>query len=253
MLVLSFAADAFKFVIDDVYFSAEDFEPFVKDLLFSLFELLSPVHLTETKKSLMNLLEKLIPQMGSKISPYAPQVSRSILGRVITWFTCDHQIADLICKCWPKTSKDQSVLQQAIVRVLNLLVLTSPETSQQFHALLIPLIAFATDPSREEFVYLVDEALELWQSLMKVYVTYYDFIATAHTHTLSLSVRFHLPLKCAHEVGGEVLSLWPRLPPLLVEFPEHVRVGLRILESYLFAFPMQFLSTYGHQVCPSIL
>jgi hypothetical protein len=71
-------------------------------------------------------------------------------------------------------SAEQNLLRTSILKILTEIVVavgTSPD-AERVHLQVLPLVQYATDTSQSESVYLADEGLKLWQSIMSNTTSY---------------------------------------------------------------------------------
>ncbi|KAF9916817.1 Importin-11 [Lobosporangium transversale] len=114
------------------------------------------------------------------------------------------QIIELLPPLW-QAAADQNLLQSAILVIMTKLVESLKSQSIGLHALVMPLIRLSVDPSHEAHVYLMEDGFELW-------------LAT---------------LRTARQSTDELMSLVPAAVILLAEGMDHLRIMLKILQSYL--------------------
>ena len=111
-------------------------------------------------------------------------------------------------------SGEEYIMKQSILSILAALITSTKSSSQRYHQLVLPLIQSSLDPESPSRLYLLEDALDLWTSIL------------AETPTSS----------------PELLSLIPLLLPLLENLTPILRVAIHILESYLLLAPSHILS-----------
>lgn len=112
-------------------------------------------------------------------------------------------------------------MKQHILAILNDLVTSMKDQSRRYHQMIIPIIASSVEPSSENQVYLLENAMELWGSIL--------------VHT-------------AHPASQETISLAQYLFPLYESASESLRKALEITETYVKLIPEHYLS-----VAPALL
>ncbi len=107
-------------------------------------------------------------------------------------------------------------MKQKVLGILSSLCISMQAESRKYHHVILPLIQSSIEPSSETRIYLLEDALDLW--------------ATVLTETPSTIV---LP---------EVVSLVQYLFPLFDVASENLRKALEITETYVYLIPSDMLS-----------
>ncbi len=107
-------------------------------------------------------------------------------------------------------------MKQSILGILSALAASMQAESRRYHPLIIPLIQSSIEPNSESRVYLLEDALELWSTVLG------QTSSPASPEIISL-VRYLFPL---FEVGSETL-----------------RKALEITELYIYLIPSEFLAS----------
>ncbi|QIW98451.1 hypothetical protein AMS68_003969 [Peltaster fructicola] len=136
-----------KHVVDDWEFAAEKFMPFAEAILQGLMQLISEVELIETKMALLNTISIIVERLEHNIAPFA------------------EEIMSLLPPLWEQ-SGEEHLMKQAILTILTRLVTSMKAESVPFHAMVIPIIENAVKPDSETQVYLLEDAMELWASIL---------------------------------------------------------------------------------------
>ena len=190
------AARQFKTAIDDFTFDAEGFLPYAPDILSRIMSLIQEVENTETKLAILETIRALAVRLEKHISPYADQ------------------IVSILPELW-EASGEEHLLKQAILSILSTLVAAMGEQSQRYNSMILPLIQRAVAPDSEMQIYLLEEALDLWWTIL------------AHTPS---------------PAPPDVLALTESAFPLLEIGSDNLRVVLNIVESYILLAPEAMLS-----------
>jgi hypothetical protein len=158
--------------------------------------LIQEVENTETKMAILETIRVIAVRLEDQISPFADQIVSILPG------------------LW-EASGEEHLLKQAILTLLSTLVTAMKEQAQRYHAMILPLIQRAVEPGSEMQVYLMDEALDLWSTILA------QTPAPAPSEVVSLA-------ECAF--------------PLLEIGSDTLRTVLNIVESYILLAPEAMLS-----------
>lgn len=190
------AARQFKTVVDDFTFNAEGFLPYAPDILGRIMALIQDVENTETKLAILETIRALAIRLEMHIVPFADQIVSILPG------------------LW-EASGEEHLLKQAILSILSTLVASMKEQSQRYNSMILPLIQRAVEPDSEMQIYLLEEALDLWSTIL------------AQTPS---------------PAPPDVLALTESAFPLLEMGSDNLRVVLNIVESYILLAPEAMLS-----------
>ena len=189
------AARQLKLVVDDFTFQAEGFLPYTPDILGRMMALIQEVENTETKMAILETIRVIAVRLEQHIGPFA-----------------DH-IVSILPHLW-EASGEEHLLKQAILTLLSTLVAAMKGQAQRYHSLILPLIQRAVEPGSEMQVYLMEEALDLWSTIL----------AQAPT-----------------PAAPDVLALAESAFPLLEIGSDNLRIVLNIIESYILLAPETIL------------
>lgn len=109
-------------------------------------------------------------------------------------------------------------MKQAILTILTRITVAMKAESRVFHVSFLPIIQSAIEPGSEIQVYLLEEAMELWESIL--------------SNTPS----------APEETPAELLKLMHFLPPLYAMENETLRRAIEITHSYLLLSPSSVLA-----------
>lgn len=107
-------------------------------------------------------------------------------------------------------------MKQSILGILSALTTSMQAESRKYHPLIIPLIQSSIEPSSESRVYLLEDALELWSTVL---------------------------VQTASPASSEIVSLVQYLFPMFEVASETLRKALEITESYIYLMPPEFLTS----------
>jgi hypothetical protein len=190
------AARQLKAVVDDFSFNPEAFLPFAADILSRLMSLIREVDPTETKMAILNTIRVIAIRLESHITPFADE------------------IVSILPDLWT-ASGEEHLMKQAILTLLSTIVTSMRGPSARYHPLILPLIQRAVEQGSDMQVYLLEEALDLWSTILQ------------QTPTGD---------------SAAVLPLVDSVFPLLEIGSENLRMVLVILESYVILAPEAMLS-----------
>ncbi|XP_019852787.1 PREDICTED: importin-11-like isoform X2 [Amphimedon queenslandica] len=149
VLVRLAAVDTLKQSIEDISFSSEPISTFIPSITECLLVLLRQLESPETKLLVMNTFCVLIERVGTDIQPY--------VGSLL----------ELIPHMWVETQGDNSsLLRSVIITTLSHTVCSLGHFSSQLHPFLIHVINGATDTKQPEHLFLAEDGLQLWKSVL---------------------------------------------------------------------------------------
>ena len=206
LVVRLVSAKALKVVIDDFEFSAEELEPFLATAFGQLFNLLKEVKECDTKLCVLNVLSYLMERMGTAIRPFCSDLLQYLPA------------------LWD-ASEDHNMLRCLILSTLVFIVQGLGTMCASLSPFLLPLIHMSTDLSSPTSVYLLEDGLELWLSVL-------------HNNK---------------EMTNDLFSLAKNIRPLLDLGSENMTTMVYILQAYILHSPHQFVLTYGEGVSSILL
>ena len=177
------AAKAMKVVIDDFEFSVEELEPYLEQVFGLLFSLLKEVSECDTKLNVLNVLSYLIERVGVSIRPICSALLHYL---PILW----------------EESASHNMLRCSILSTLVFIVQGLGTVSEGLLPFLGPVLELSTDLTQDCHIYLLEDGLELWLTLLH---------NTAQPYPA-------------------LLHLLPRIPPLLQLGSENLRTTIYILQ-----------------------
>ncbi|KAJ6144398.1 hypothetical protein N7470_008293 [Penicillium chermesinum] len=182
-------------VINPYEFSPAAFMPYAPSILGNLMSLVQETDISETKMGLLETVRVVVVKMEHNIAPY----SDSILS--------------LLPPLWEE-SGDEHLMKQAILTLLSSLIHSLKQESARYHSLILPLIQGSVNPESETFVYLLDEALDLWAAII---------------------------MQTPTPASPEIISLFPAILPILDQGTDSTPQALTIIESYIYLAPQEVL------------
>ncbi|KAN0093757.1 ARM repeat-containing protein [Hyaloscypha variabilis] len=189
------AARQFKAVCDDFSFEPDGFLPYAQDILHKLLQLMEEVS-TEIRMPILDTIRAIAVRLEHRISQFADE------------------IVSILPSLW-ESSGEEHLIKQAILTLMSTLVAAMKEQASRYHAMILPLIQRAVEPGSEMQVYLMEEALDLWLTIL--------------TQTPS-------------PASPEVLALAECAFPLLEIGSDNLRNVLNIVDSYVLLAPEAMLN-----------
>ncbi|KAJ4363912.1 hypothetical protein N0V83_009364 [Neocucurbitaria cava] len=193
------AGRKFKDVADEWEFQADTFLPYAPIMLDRLMALVQEVELPETKMALLNTISVIVERLEHHITPYA------------------NSIISLLPPLWEQ-SGEEHLMKQAILTILARLTNAMKADSRSFHVSFLPIIQSAIEPGSDTQVYLLEDALDLWASIV------------AQTPS------------APEPTPPELLNLLQYLLPLFAMDNDTLRKAIEITEAYLLLAPTAALA-----------
>ncbi|KAF7519886.1 hypothetical protein G7054_g12941 [Neopestalotiopsis clavispora] len=141
-------ARQFKDVANQFIFDGEGFAPYAEEIIVRLIRLLQEISVDETKLAILDTIKVLIERMETHVNRYAEFIISSLPA------------------VWDAEGEMGYMLKSGALTILQALVMSMGRESQKFHSVIIPLIADVVREDSQVFVYLIDEALELWVNIL---------------------------------------------------------------------------------------
>uniref|UniRef100_A0A8C4NCP5 Importin-11 n=1 Tax=Eptatretus burgeri TaxID=7764 RepID=A0A8C4NCP5_EPTBU len=196
------AVSTLKLAVDDFDFKTEQFTLFLEPTFGLLFGLLRGVSDCDTKMHILNVISIVVERVGAQIRPHA--------GALIQYLP----------ELW-RQSEEHNMLRCAILSTLQNLVKGLGAQSMGLYAFLLPILQFSTDLNQLPHVYLLEDALDLWQ----------------------------MTLEHCQEAPPELLQLFHNMLPIIDLGSENQKMCFQIITGYILLAPTQFLQSYGRVLC----
>ncbi|XXH05592.1 hypothetical protein Hte_012024 [Hypoxylon texense] len=148
IVVRTTAARQFKAVVDEFGFEGEQFLPYASDVLTRLLNILEEVDIDETKLAILETTRSLIQRMETHVSHFSDQVMGAL----------PH--------IWESAGELGFMMKQSVLAIMQTLVTSMRTESLRYHSTIFPLIAEAMQENTDMYLYLIDEALDLWSSIL---------------------------------------------------------------------------------------
>ncbi|CAO3588011.1 unnamed protein product [Absidia cylindrospora] len=184
------AAHSLKMAIDDWDFDISILLPYLGSAMELLMGLVNEVEESDTVMKLIADLNTILDRAGAHVVPYAPK------------------IVDLLTPLWTR-AENEPLFQSALVVTFTKVAAVLVDQSNHLYNLLLPMVAYCVDRNNKAHVYLLEDALDLWWTL----------------------------LQGATDSTPELLALLPVAVDLLDYDTENVRKLLWIIESYILLDP----------------
>ncbi|KAL7750537.1 hypothetical protein RI367_003873 [Sorochytrium milnesiophthora] len=180
------AVEAFHRCIDDWDFAVPAFLPYVSRFVDLSLRLLGDLEELDCRMKVLNCMAVTVDALDKEFIPYAEQVISVLPG------------------LW-EASASEHLFQSSMLNLLTKLVPCLREGLAPLQQLIVPLIVMGVDTEQPSSVYLMEDALALWEATLQSSTALTPDLA----HCLSFAMR-------------------------LLEFgSEHLPVVLRVMESYL--------------------
>lgn len=220
------AGRKFREVADEWEFHADNFLPYAPVTLDRLMALVQEVELPETKMALLNTISVVVERLEHNVHPSINLNHPSLLANNTQITPYANSIINLLPPLWEQSGSEH-LMKQAILTLLARLTNAMKAESRTFHVSFLPIIQSAIEPGSETQVYLLEDALDLWSSIVA---------QTPSEHT-----------------PPELLALLQYLLPLFTMESETLRKAIEITEAYLLLAPAAVLADTFRQPMLSAL
>ncbi|KAI7867162.1 armadillo-type protein [Spinellus fusiger] len=184
------AAHSLKMAIDDWDFDIGVLQPYLSSAIEMIMALLNQVEESDTVMKLISDMNAIMDRSQEEIIPYAPKIMDAMTPM---WNRAQHE---------PLFQSSLVVTFTKLVGILNI-------RSAQLQELFVPMVEYCVNKNNEAHVYLIDDALDLWWTLLQ-------------------TTPFCSP---------QLMALLPVAIGLLDFDTENMRKVLKIIESYILVSP----------------
>ncbi|KAI8302200.1 Importin-11 [Colletotrichum sp. SAR11_59] len=182
------AARQLRWIVDELAFSAEAFLPYAADVLNELLQLLQNVDIDETKLAVLESMRILVTRLEHHVSQFGDFIMSSLPS------------------IWENSGTEEYMIKQAIIAIFAALVMSMGSDSQRYQHLMVPLLSEAAKTGSDLHTYLIDEVLDLWNSVL---------------------------MQSNPPVSADIMSIAELSLPLLEYQTETAAVALSVVESYI--------------------
>lgn len=190
------AARQLRWIVDEQDFSIEQFLPYTSDIVTQLIELVQNVEVDEIKLAILETLRILVQRMEEQVSEFGDLLMATLP------------------KVWQGSGTEEYMIKQAIMAIFSALVMSMGNRSQRYQSLIMPLLSEAARPGSDLHVHLIDETLQLWNSIL---------------------------MQSSPPLSQDVLNLADAVLPLLEYQSETAAEALVATESYILLAPEAML------------
>jgi hypothetical protein len=148
MAVRLTASSTLRHAIDDFEFNSDQFRDYLDSAFNLLFNLLKEANECETKMHVLNVMTLMVERVGQTIKPHTDA------------------LIHYLPRLWAE-SEDHNMLRCAIVSTLVQLVKALGSVSSELNPFLLPIIQLGTDTNQSAIVYLLEDCLELWLTVLE--------------------------------------------------------------------------------------
>lgn len=195
------SAQTLKTAVDDFEFNISQFLPFLETFFSLLFKLLQDARECDTKMQVLHVISFVIERVGYQIQPHAAALIQYLPA------------------LWQE-SAEHNMLRCAILTTLIHLVQGFGSRCSGMFTFLLPIIQMSTDVTKDQYIYLVEDGLELW----------------------------HVTLQNTSVSTDHILRLFINMPGLLELGTENIRISLKIVEDYILLCPVEFMQQYSSRL-----
>ncbi|XP_025833971.1 importin-11-like isoform X1 [Agrilus planipennis] len=198
-----------RHAVDDFEFNAEQFRPYLDTTFNLLFSLLKETTECETKMHVLNVMTLVVERVGQTIQPHTEALIHYL---PLLW----------------KESEEHNMLRCAIVSTLVQLVKALGPASAELNPFLLPIIQLGTDTKQGAIVYLLEDCLELWLTV----------------------------LENTSNMTNQLMQLFDNMPNLLDYSTETLHCCLVIILAHMLIAPELVMKTQGLQLmtaCDSLM
>ncbi|KAH7326466.1 armadillo-type protein [Stachybotrys elegans] len=142
------AARQLRWIADELGFSAEAFLPHTSDILTQLIDLIQNVDNDDTKLAILESIRIVVTRMEEQVSQFGDLLMTALPN------------------VWAQSGSDEYMVKQAVIAIFTALVMSMGTSSQRYQHLTLPLLAEATRVGSDLHFHLVDESLDLWNSML---------------------------------------------------------------------------------------
>lgn len=190
-VIMLYACEALRCTIDDWDTDISQFLPFLASFLNRLFPLINNTLQTmEAKKMVLDTICVIISRVKKNIAPFSNLVLQAL---PVLW----------------EESEDNLIVRGSILNTLSEFIESSGDNSLQAYSISVPMLKVSIDPESPLSSFLFEDALPLWQSMVRN----------------------------APEPNADIISLLPGLLSILNNRTENLPIELEILESYILLSP----------------
>ena len=136
-----------RWVIDELAFDVGKFTPFAADILTQLIDLVQNAEVDETKLAILETIRLLVMRFEGAIAQFGDYIMTALP------------------QIWAHGS-EEFLIKQAIIAIFSSLVISIGTDSQRYQQHMIPLIAQGAQAGSDIHTSLLDECLELWNSVL---------------------------------------------------------------------------------------
>ncbi|RFU77616.1 armadillo-type fold [Trichoderma arundinaceum] len=190
------AARQLRWVADEIDFSVEAFLPYTSDVLNALTELVQSVESDETKLAILESIRILVTRMEEQVGQFGDQLMVALPS------------------VWESSGTEEYMIKQAVIAIFAALVMSMGPNSQRYQSYMLPLLVEAARQGSDLHLNLIDESLELWNSILT---------------------------QSKPPIAPEIVNLAEMLLPLLEYQSETVSQAMSAIESYILIAPSAML------------
>lgn len=190
------AARQLRWVADELFFDPDKFLPYAGDVMPQLVELITNLDNDDTKLAILETMRLLVTRLEHSAAQFGDFIM-SALPQI-----------------WEGSGSEDYMIKQAVIAIFTALVMAMGPGAQKYQHHMLPLLGEVARPGSDLHLSLIDETLELWDSII---------------------IQSNPPL------SAELVNLIELALPLLEYQTETARSSLEIVESYITMSPQSIL------------
>uniref|UniRef100_A0A2P2HZB5 Importin-11-like n=1 Tax=Hirondellea gigas TaxID=1518452 RepID=A0A2P2HZB5_9CRUS len=209
-VVRYYTALTLKTAIDDFEFDRKCFMPYLTTVFALLFKLLTEARECDVKMQVLNVMSVMIEVIGSDIKGSAAP------------------LIQFLPQLWDN-NEQHSLLRCAILNTLTHVVNGMGSDCVNLQSFLLRVLNVSTDNKQDGHVYLIEDGLQLWLSVLENTPNYSNRSTTSAEHE-------------------QLLQLYKNILPVLDSSTEHMQSVTQITIAYVMLCPQPFLQRYGREL-----
>ncbi|CUM63043.1 uncharacterized protein PRCAT00000606001 [Priceomyces carsonii] len=147
------AIQTLRKVVEDWDFNKHDFEPYLKEFVKLMLQILNDMSFTESKLYILNTLTVLLEKVN-------PLIGHQILSSIL----------EIVPQLWDmSSSENEPILQNSLLRLLRQLVIALNENSIDTFMISLPLIRNCCSESSGSYALLSEDGFDLWLAVLRYF------------------------------------------------------------------------------------
>lgn len=199
VVVLVTAARNLQMILDDLDFDAQTFAPHAQSILQALTKLTNDLNHDETRLAVLETIRIAVIRLESHAAPFGDFIMSATV------------------QVFESAEAQEFMIKTAIVGIFTALVNAMGSDSQRYHSMMVPLIRETAQPTSDLHLSLIEEVLELWNSIL---------------------------MQSRPPVSAEIVEIAPLVLPILEYSPEIAAHAMETIEGYVLMAPQSVLGDH---------